>query len=95
MQLESITGRPPRVVPYLDRVFWKNFAGMPASEFARFVELAKHGHPYMGAMVIEDTPGKKAEVFTAALQEQQRTDLERGLEYARKSLDLGMAWKGK
>jgi hypothetical protein len=91
VQLESITGRPPRVVPYLQPEFWKNFAGTPASEFARFVDLAKHGHPYMGAMVMEDTPGKKPVVYTGALQEQQRVDLERGLEYAKQKLGLGIA----
>ena len=90
VQLESITGRPPRLVPYLEKDFWKNFANTPASEFARFVDLAKHGHPYMGAMVIEDTAGKKPEQYTEALREQQRIDLERGLEYAKKKLGLGM-----
>ncbi len=89
VQLESITGRPPRIVPYLEQDFWKNFAHMPASEFARFVDLAKHGHPYMGAMVVEDTPGKKPAEYTAALQEQQRVDLERGLTYAKTKLGLG------
>ena len=89
VQLESITGRPPRVVPYLQPDFWKNFAATPASEFARFVELAKQGHPYMGAMVIEDIAGKKPAAYTAALQEQQRVDLERGLGYAKAKLGLG------
>lgn len=91
VQLEIITGRPPRMVPYLQPEFWKNFAGTPASEFARFVNLAKHGHPYMGAMVIEDTSGKKPPAYTAALQEQQRFDLERGFEYAKSKLGLGLA----
>lgn len=91
VQLESITGRPPRVVPYLKPEFWKASPGAPASEFARFVDLAKRGHPYMGAMVVEDTPGKKPEIYTAALQEQQRVDLERGLEYAHAHLNLGLA----
>ena len=60
MQLEIITGRPPRVLPYLEADFWKAFPKMPAWEFARFVALAKSGHPFMGAMVIEDVPGKRA-----------------------------------
>jgi len=34
------------------------FPKTPASEFARFVALAKSGHPFMGAMVIEDVPDK-------------------------------------
>jgi hypothetical protein len=59
MQLEVITGRPPRVIPYLEQDFWKAFPKALASEFARFVALAKAGHPYMGAMVIEDVAGER------------------------------------
>ena len=59
MQLEIITGRPPTDLPYLEPEFWKAFPKTPASEFARFVALAKSGHPFMGAMVIEDVPGKQ------------------------------------
>ena len=58
MQLEIITGRPPRPLNYLDADFWKAFPKMPAWEFARFVALAKSGHPFMGAMVVEDVPGR-------------------------------------
>ena len=50
---------PPRPLPYLEADFWKAFPKMPAWEFARFVALAKSGHPFMGAMVIEDVAGKK------------------------------------
>jgi hypothetical protein len=67
---------------------------MPAWEFARFVQLAKTGHPFMGAMVIEDVPGKRAPVMDEALKEQQRVDLERSFEYARKTLNVGVAWRG-
>lgn len=94
MQLEIITGRPPEVLPYLEPDFWKVFQKSPASEFSRFVALAKGGHPFMGAMVVEDTPGKKPPEFTTALREQQRVDLERSLEYAKKSLGVGVRWKG-
>ncbi len=95
MQLEIITGRPPRLMPYLDAEFWKAFPKMPAWEFARFVAIAKKGHPFMGAMVIEDVPGlKKAAVMDEALKEQQRVDLERSFEYARKKLNVGIAWRG-
>ena len=93
MQLEIITGRPPRPLPYLEADFWKAFPKMPAWEFARFVTLAKSGHPFMGAMVIEDVPGKRAPVMDEALQEQQRIDLERSFEYARKKLNVGIAWR--
>ena len=60
MQLEIITGRPPRMLPYLEADFWKAFPKTPAAEFARFVALAKSGHPFMGAMVIEDVAGEAA-----------------------------------
>ena len=93
--LELITGRPPRIIPYLEPDFWKAFPKASAAEFARFVALAKAGHPYMGAMVIEDVAGTKPpEIMTQALREQQRIDLERSLEYAKKKLNCGINWRG-
>ena len=95
MQLEVITGRPPRVIPYLEQDFWKPFPKALDSEFVRFVTLAKTGHPYMGAMVIEDVPGQQSPaIMSEALKEQQRLDLERSLEYAKKRLNVGMNWRG-
>jgi len=94
MQLEIITGRPPTVLPYNEPDFWKAFPKMPAWEFARFVALAKRGHPFMGAMVIEDVSGQRPQVMIDALQEQQRIDLERSFEYARKKLNVGINWRG-
>lgn len=90
MQLEIITGRPPRLLPYLQPDFWRNFAHLPAADFARFVRLAKQGHPFMGTMVIEDAPGPKNAVFTGALREQQRVDLERSFAYAKSNLGVGV-----
>jgi sugar phosphate isomerase/epimerase len=92
MQLEIITGRKPEVLPYLEPDFWKAFANMPAHEFARFVALAKSGRPFMGDMIVAGT-GKQPAVIEAALKEQQRVDLERSLEYAKKVLDVGIKWK--
>ena len=89
MQLEIITGRPPRVMPYFEPDFWKAFPKMPATEFARFVALARSGHPFMGAMVIEDVPGARLPVMTEALKEQQRVDLERSFTYAKTKLGVG------
>jgi 3-oxoisoapionate decarboxylase len=94
MQLEIITGRPPRPLNYLDPDFWKAFPKMPAWEFARFVALAKSGHPFMGAMVVEDVGGKRNAVMDEALKEQQRIDLERSFEYCRKKLNVGINWRG-
>jgi sugar phosphate isomerase/epimerase len=94
MQLEIITGRPPRLLPYFEADFWKAFPKMPAAEFARFLALARTGHPFLGAMVIEDVPGKHPEVMDEALKEQQRLDLERSFEFARKTLNVGVNWRG-
>jgi sugar phosphate isomerase/epimerase len=94
MQLEIITGRPPRIIPYLEQDFWKAFPKTPAAEFARFVALAKTGKPFMGAMVVEDITGQKPPAIMAeALKEQQRIDLERSFEYARKTMNVGINWR--
>jgi sugar phosphate isomerase/epimerase len=90
MQLEVITGRPPRVVPYFESDFWKAFPKAKAAEFARFVALAKRGHPFEGYMVIEDGAKQVPPEFKAALQQQQRFDLERSLDYAKKKLSVGV-----
>ena len=92
MQLEIITGRPPQILPYLEPGFWKIFPGTPAAEFVRFAALARNGHPFMGSMMIAG-PGKQPPEFQAALKEQQRRDLERSLEYAKKTLDAGIRWR--
>ena len=72
----------------------QNWSDMRASDLARFFALAKKGHPYEGHMVIEDVPGKTPEPIAAALQYQQRDHMQRGVEYARKTLDLGVKWRG-
>jgi sugar phosphate isomerase/epimerase len=92
MQLEIITGIPPDILPYLEAEFWKVYPRTPAWEFARFVKLAKSGHPYIGPMVIAGW-GKQTPAVAAAFKEQQRTDLERSLEYAKKVLGVGVRWK--
>ncbi len=93
MQLEVITGRPPRILPYLEPDFWTAFPKADASEFARFAALAKSGHPFAGFMVVEDGVKELLPEFKAALREQQRVDLERSLEYAKKSLGVGVRWR--
>ncbi len=93
MQLEIITGRPPRILPYLEPDFWKAFPNMPAADFARFAAIARRGHPFMGAMVVEDQVGRVPPVMTEALKEQQKLDLERSLDYAKKTMDVGVNWR--
>jgi hypothetical protein len=93
IQLEIITGRPPEILPYLEPDFWKAFAKTPAWEFARFVALAKSGRPFLGSMVI-GALSNNSPALEAALKEQQRVDLERSLEYAKKKLGIGVRWRG-
>jgi len=93
LQLENITGRPPQILPYYEKDWWKWFPKMPAAEFARFQSLAHKGHPFMGTMVIEDAPGKWPAEYTEALKEQQRFDLVRGIRYAQQGLGVGVRWK--
>jgi hypothetical protein len=77
-------------VPYLEPEFWKAFPKSLGSDLARFVELAKKGHPFMGSMVIEDSPGKKPPEYVTALKEQQEVDLAKSLDYARSALGAGL-----
>ena len=86
LHLEIITGRPPRIVPYLEDSFWKAFPKARAGEFARFVSLVKKGRPLMGAMVVEDAGGAKVPEYQAALKQQQKLDLETSLQYAKRNM---------
>jgi sugar phosphate isomerase/epimerase len=90
---KPITGRPPQILPIYEPEFMQKWRDMRASDLARFLALAKRGRPYEGHMVIEDVPGKPPEPIAAALQYQQRNHMERGVEYARNVLDLGVKWR--
>jgi len=88
---KPITGRPPVLMAIYDPKFMESWKDMRASDLARFLALAKQGHPYEKHMVIEDVPGKTPEPIAVALQFQQREHMERGIAYARKELGLGRA----
>jgi sugar phosphate isomerase/epimerase len=90
---KPITGRPPVLLSIYDAEFMKKWGDMRAFDLARFMALAKHEHPYENHMVIEDVPGKTPPPIAAALQYQQRDHMERGVEYTRKVLDLGVRWR--
>ncbi len=94
MHLEIITGRPPRIVPYLEDSFWTGFPKARASELARFVALVKQGSPLMKPMIIADVSGQRPPEYAEALKAQQKIDLERSLEYAKKTLGAGVNSKG-
>ena len=84
----------PAIQPVWDAEFMKKYADVRAADFARFLALAKKGGPYERHMVIEDVPGNTAPPLTAALTYQQREHMERGVEYCKKVLDLGVRWRG-
>lgn len=92
--IKPITGRPPAILPCFDPEFMQKYPDLRAADFARFLALAKSGHPYESHMVIEDVPGKTPEPIAAALQYQQKEHMERGIEYGKKVLDLGVKWRG-
>jgi len=93
--IKPITGRPPQNLAILEPDFCKMWPDARASDVARFLALAKSGHPYERDMVVEDVAGRSnIETFAAALQFQQRYHMERSVEYAKKVLDLGVKWRG-
>ena len=93
--IKPITGRPPQVLPYLEPSFWEASPRARASELAQFLMLAKKGRPYEGTMVFEDIPGKPmAPALQEAMKFQQRADMERSVDYAKKTLNLGLRWRG-
>ncbi|MCC7154651.1 MAG: sugar phosphate isomerase/epimerase [Bryobacterales bacterium] len=92
--VKPITGRPPTILPIYEDSFWKMYPHARASELSRFLAIARQGHPYENHMVIEDLPGRQTPAqFVAAIQFQQRDHMERGIEYAKKTLDLGNRWR--
>jgi sugar phosphate isomerase/epimerase len=86
--LEIITGSPPRVLNYLDPVFWQDYSDTPAWEFARFLGLVRQGHPFMGHMLMP-ARGETPQEYRAALVVQERLDLERSVRYCREVLKIG------
>src|SRR3954453_17914524 len=92
--IKPITGRPPVTMAYLDAEWMRNWQDLKASTLARFLALAKNGHPYEHDMVIEDVAGRTpAEPYAAALQYQQKEHMEGRVEYGKKVLDLGVKWR--
>jgi 3-oxoisoapionate decarboxylase len=92
--VKPITGRPPQLIQYLEPEFWNDYPKARAVDLARFVELARRGTPYAKNMVVEDLTGRVTpEPFVAAIQFQQRQHMERSVEYAQKTLNLGSRWR--
>lgn len=88
--LEIITGRPPRLLNYLEEEYWAAFPEARASELARFERLVRQGLPFMGIMVMTDGgPADMPSEYHAAWVAQQRYDLERSVRYCREVLHVG------
>jgi sugar phosphate isomerase/epimerase len=92
IDLEIVTGRDPRALPYLDPTsdFWTAFPDTPARDFARFVALAGRGTPEPLDQLIgpRDLEGLAVDQATA-LRDQQRRHFEESVCYAREVLGLG------
>ena len=79
VNLEIISGFS-RPVPYLRNDFWKVWPKAKATDFAKFLALAKRGKP----LEPHKSPDAKAE------QDYQKTELERSLKYCKEVLGLGI-----
>jgi sugar phosphate isomerase/epimerase len=79
VNLEIISGFS-RPIPYLRDDFWKVWSKAKASDFAKFLALAKRGKP----LEPHKSPDTKAE------QDYQKTELERSLTYCKAVLGLGL-----
>jgi sugar phosphate isomerase/epimerase len=75
VNIETIGGFAMEL-PYLDPAFWSAWPKKSGAEFARFLKAVKRGRP------IDTYDGNKPD--------RQKLDLERSLEFCRKSLGLGL-----
>jgi len=91
---KPITARPPVVLPVFAEEFWTRwFPRGRSRDFSRFLALAKRGRPYDRAQLLEDT-NRGRDRPSGELKVQQLEHMERSLEYCRKTLNLGVRWRG-
>ena len=94
MQFEIITGRPPQVHAYLEPDFWKAYPKKPAWGIRPLRPVGEDRPPLHGLHGHRGRhPGTRPAVMDEALKEQQRVDLERSFEYARKKMNVGVRWR--
>ncbi len=85
--LEIISSIAPRVVNYLDPEFWTVYPDTPAWEFARFLQLVKGSNPnFVPTLTANWTEPDPA--YRAALEVQQRRQVEKSVKYAREVLEI-------
>lgn len=91
---KPITARPPVVLPVYNNEFWtKYFPRARSRDLSRFLALARRGKPYDQPHIMEDVNGQR-DRYMDALKIQQLDHMERSLQYCRKTLDLGVRWRG-
>jgi sugar phosphate isomerase/epimerase len=83
VHIETISGFN-RELPYLKQDFWAVWPKAKASDFARFVALAKKGKPREAWKAPAGVERKVAE------QEYQKGEIERSIAYCKKELGLGL-----
>ena len=92
--IKPITGRPPVVLPIYESGFWRDYQRTRASDLARFLKLAKDGHPYESHVVVEDLQNRPIPAqFVEAVKYQQREHVERSITYGKQKLNLGRRWR--
>lgn len=91
---KPITARPPVVLPVYSHEFWtKWFPRARSRDLGRFLALARRGRPYDKPHIAADVPELR-ELYMSALKVQQMEHMQQSLEFCRKSLDLGVRWRG-
>jgi len=91
---KPITARPPVTIPVYSQEFWtKWFPRARSRDLSRFIALAKRGRPYDKPHITADV-GELRERYMDALKAQQLEHMQRSLDYCRKSLNLGVRWRG-
>ena len=81
--VEIISGRA-RPFPWLQPDFWKPYPKARAADFARFLALAKRGHPIEPFKAPENIDPITAD------QEYEKAQLERALTYLREKIGIGL-----
>lgn len=87
INLEIITGRPAKVLPYREPGFWKGFEKLTGQELIRFDELAAKGEPLLAGMVVPNNDPQNP-AYREAVKEQMRVDFERSLRFLREEVGI-------
>jgi 3-oxoisoapionate decarboxylase len=91
---KPITARPPVVLPVYSKEFWsKWFPRARSRDLSSFLALARRGKPWNQPHIEADVPEVR-DRYMDALKIQQFEHMRVSLDYCRKTLDLGMRWRG-